>query len=358
METPDDAAIEESQEQKTEATIDEGELAFGEAAELDDKAKETPPGDESKKTETKTEKKPDAEKKTDKDKDTEKEPGAEKKTETDKKTDKEAEKQPPEKKTARQKLEDRVKDDTDDTDKTATKQVEEDKETKTEKAPEKETKTAAESKKTVTKPKKIKLTKENVDFYMKFIEDDAFPDGEIVVGDRKINFTELKEDEPELYDAMKVMSGYAFDKAFRHMVAQGSIVTGQQFIDLQTELGELRDEVDDSRFWGEVAKTHGDVQQLLESKDFIAWRDKQPKSIQNLAKNLETPQDAIDIIDAYKEEIGKTKSKDHDDALERKKKEKDDLHKGSMRSSQTHKSSAAPADDEGELAFKEEASKK
>jgi hypothetical protein len=349
---PDDVEVEESQEQVPE--IDEGELAFGEAAEEKEAPDLTKADEPSKKGEKqeKPDKKAEPEKGADKDKKPEKE------TEPDKKPDKEKEldtEKEPEKKTARKRLEDRLKDDSE-------KKPDTEKEPEPEKTPEKKAEPDTKTKEAAAKApaKQLRLTKENIKNYLEFFGDDALPDKEVVIGDRTINFKELKEDEPELYDAMKVMSGFAIDKALRHMVSTGAIVTGEQVKAVQKEISDLRNEVDDSRFWSEVARTHADVHQILLStnKQFAEWRDKQPKSIQKLAKNLDTPQDAIDIIDAYKEDLAKEKTKEHDSNLERKKKETDDLHKHTMKSSQTRKPSTDKTEDEGKVAFKEEASKK
>lgn len=354
---PDDVVVEEeSQEQPAEETVDEGELAFDEVAE-DKEAPDKPEKDKSSKKDEKpekAEKKADAEKDTEKDKakKADKEAGAEKKTDKKAEDDKkaEADKKADEKRTARERLEDRLKDESEET-----KETKEAKEK--EAAAEKKTKAEAKEKETPAKiaTKPVKLTKESVKTYLDFFSDDDFPDKEIVVGDRTINFKELKEDEPELYDAMKVMSGYTFDKAIRHMASTGAIVTGEQLKTITEQMQNLQDEVGDSRFWAEVAQTHSDVHQILtpKNKQFVEWRDKQPKNIQKLAKNLDTPQDAIDIIDAYKEDLAKEKTGDHDDNLARKKKEKDDLHKGTMKSSQTHKTSKDAKADEGEAAFNE-----
>jgi hypothetical protein len=177
-------------------------------------------------------------------------------------------------------------------------------------------------------PSSSPLTKEKIAEYLAAIPDDVLPEGEIIIGDETINLREFKNDWPDQFNVLKVMAG---------MIAEqntGAAMKGAQegAVDAD-EVSKLKQRINNLEYFGAIARGgHPDVETIAASKEFYEWRDNvASRSLRYLAMHMRTPEDGIAIMDAYKEYVADGKAKEHDDEAAEKKKETDDLHKGTVR---------------------------
>jgi len=171
------------------------------------------------------------------------------------------------------------------------------------------------------------ITKEKVREYLDIIPDDDLP-GEIILGDDTIDIRGLKEDFPEDYNAIKVLSAVMADKIVQKRISEGEFVKAE---DIDKKVAPLEERMTRLSFWDEVRDAHADAKTIAKTKEFAEWIEKQPKSIQALSCTWDA-QDAIAVIDFYKEAQAKKMAKEHDDKQREEKKKKDRLHSAGMRS--------------------------
>jgi hypothetical protein len=171
------------------------------------------------------------------------------------------------------------------------------------------------------------ITKEKVREYLDIIPDDDLP-GEIILGDDTIDIKGLKEDFPEDYSAIKVLSAVMADKIVQKRISEGEFVKAG---DIDKKVAPLEERMTRLSFWDEVRDAHADAKTIAKTKEFSEWIEKQPKSIQALGGTWDA-QDAISVIDFYKEAQAKKTAKEHDDKQREEKKKKDGLHSAGMRS--------------------------
>jgi hypothetical protein len=171
------------------------------------------------------------------------------------------------------------------------------------------------------------ITKEKVREYLDIIPDDDLP-GEIILGDDTIDIKGLKEDFPEDYSAIKVLSAVMADKIVQKRISEGEFVKAG---DIDKKVAPLEERMTRLSFWDEVRDAHADAKTIVKTKAFSEWIEKQPKSIQALGGTWDA-QDAISVIDFYKEAQAKKTAKEHDDKQREEKKKKDGLHSAGMRS--------------------------
>lgn len=171
------------------------------------------------------------------------------------------------------------------------------------------------------------ITKEKVREYLDIIPDDDLP-GEIILGDDTIDIKGLKEDFPEDYSAIKVLSAVMADKIVQKRISEGEFVKAG---DIDKKVAPLEERMTRLSFWDEVRDAHADAKTIVKTKAFSEWIEGQPKSIQALGGTWDA-QDAISVIDFYKEAQAKKTAKEHDDKQREEKKKKDGLHSAGMRS--------------------------
>ena len=171
------------------------------------------------------------------------------------------------------------------------------------------------------------ITKEKVREYLDIIPDDDLP-GEIILGDDTIDIKGLKEDFPEDYNAIKVLSAVMADKIVQKRISEGEFVKAE---DIDKKVAPLEERMTRLSFWDEVRDAHADAKTIAKTKEFAEWIEKQPKSIQALSCTWDA-QDAIAVIDFYKEAQAKKMAKEHDDKQREEKKKKDRLYSAGMRS--------------------------
>lgn len=195
------------------------------------------------------------------------------------------------------------------------------------------------------KGKKTSITKEQVKAYLDIISDDDLP-GEIIIGDETINFDDMKENFPDDFNAIKVLSGMMATKVATQLIENAGYVKAA---DVEEKMESLSDRITMLGFWDAVRDVHTDGKAIARSPEFKEWIEKQPKRIQALSANWDA-EDAIAVIDFFKEAQAKKKVKDHDDKQRNNKKKKDGLHSSGMRSKPDTKKSESQNDMEDEEA--------
>jgi len=148
---------------------------------------------------------------------------------------------------------------------------------------------------------------------------DEFPEGNLKVGDGEIDIRKYASDYPEDFNVAKVVGGVIAARIINSYVAQGALVTSEQ-------ADELNNKVDNILFWREVEDAHPGHKQISNSPEFKAWLEKAPATTQKLAKNLDSPDDAVLVLNSYKEHQAKEKVKEHDAAALARKDKKKKLH--------------------------------
>jgi len=205
-------------------------------------------------------------------------------------------------------------------------------------------------------PKKAppaKMTKEEIARYLSTIDVDDLPDGEVIIGDNVINLSEYAKDYPDEFNATKVLSAKIAEKTINALIEKGVVVTQQSANDFRDEtnkvISNLYQKLSDLEYWGAVMEVHSDARKINNDPAFKdEWLGKQSKAIQTLAKNLQTPEDAVAIIDLYKEHIAKQNVVEFDKKAKSKKEKEVGLHKGTIREKVSPKvpDSIQPDDDE------------
>lgn len=175
------------------------------------------------------------------------------------------------------------------------------------------------------------------------------PDNEIKVGDQAINLKDYQEYYPEDYAAIMAISN-----AIANKIVQQHLEPLKKIDDLSNKVEDVAAKQSDTEFWGAIVEKHSDARAINKSKDFLDWLDKQDAPIQRIAKNMETPEDGIMIIDYYKASQLNAKVDDANKKAKDKKKKTDDLHKGTMRSKANVKVADGVDMDDARAAFDED----
>jgi|GEM_PF-3537995 len=170
------------------------------------------------------------------------------------------------------------------------------------------------------------LTKEQVSDHLNSFSDDNLPENSIFIGDVEVDLREFAKEDPEQFAAVKVLSSaiaqQAIDKALESRVPSTKI---------QDQLDEQQRTINSLLWWDTVTEKHADGKRIKDDPKFHKWFDTQPENIQRFGYADASPEDAILILDFYKEDIAKKDIKKHDDSARDKKKQTDDLHKNTMR---------------------------
>ena len=199
-----------------------------------------------------------------------------------------------------------------------------------------------------------KLTKEQLAFHMNVISDDELPDEEIIIGDQTFNFKELREDDPEAYNAMKVMASMAGAKYLNAALQSGKLVSAEAVQKIQED---FNTRLADIGFWFDLsAYGHADALQIVKSKGYQDWVAKQNPGVKKLADSPEI-EDAVKVLNYYKEEVAQGKVDAHDSKLRDKKKRRDDMLMGTIDNKPAGPGKKATGKADDEAAFDEEAGK-
>lgn len=175
------------------------------------------------------------------------------------------------------------------------------------------------------------------------------PDKDITVGDLTINLKEYQSDYPEDYAAIMAISNTIANK-----IIEKRLEPLKKIDDLNNIVHQVVAKQSDAEFWGAITDKHSDAKTINQSKDFLDWLDKQDPPIQRIAKNMESPDDGIMILDYYKKSQEKAKIDKANKEAKDKKKKNDDLHKGTMRSKANVKITDEVNMDDARAAFDED----
>lgn len=194
-----------------------------------------------------------------------------------------------------------------------------------------------------------RLTKEQIQQHMGLISDDDLPEGEIIIGDDTFNFDELKEDDPQTFNAMKVISSIAGAKYLNAALQSGQFVKAEVVDELKKEMARTQYYVS---YTSEMAsRGHGDVWSIVHSDDYKEWIDKESEGVKMLADSPDI-EDAVRVLNYYKETVAKTKTSEHDKAAQDKHDRKNKLLKGKKTTKPAGPSKQAN-ENEDEAAFNE-----
>lgn len=194
------------------------------------------------------------------------------------------------------------------------------------------------------------LTKEQVKNLLSLIGDDDLP-GEIVIGNDTVDLKALKDSYPEDFNSIKVLSGVIAQKIVSEALEKGEFVKAS---DVEKRMQGIGNALTTFAFWDTVRDAHPDGKKVAKSDEFKAWVKGQSKSIQGLYSSSD-PDDAISLLDFYKEDQAKKTVKKHDEGLRGEKKKKDGLYGEGMRSKPaTSKSPGGGDKDDIQAGFEEE----
>ena len=170
------------------------------------------------------------------------------------------------------------------------------------------------------------LTKEQIEKHLNAFSDDNLPEGNVFIGDTEIDLREFAAADPEQFAAVKILSSVIAQKAINEAL-QKNVPNAE----IQNQLDEQRSIIDSFVWWEAVTNKHADGKTIKDSPEFSKWFDAQPDNIKRFGYADASPEDAILVLDFYKEDIAKENVKKHDDLAKDKKKRTDDLHKDTMR---------------------------
>ena len=194
------------------------------------------------------------------------------------------------------------------------------------------------------------FTKEQVKDLLSIVGDDDLP-GEIVVGNDIVDIKALKDSYPEDFNSIKVLSGIIAQKIVDGALEKGEFVKAA---DVEKQMQGVSNALATFAFWDAVRDAYPDGKKVVKSDEFKAWIKGQSKSIQGLYTSPD-PDDAISLLDFYKEDQAKKTVKNHDDELRAKKKKKDGLHSDGVRSKPSPQKSSGENDkDDIQAGFEEE----
>ena len=196
----------------------------------------------------------------------------------------------------------------------------------------------------------LSLTKEEVKNILSLVEDDVLP-GEIVIGNETVDLKALKDSYPEDFNSIKVLSGVIAQRIVDGALEKGEFVKAS---DVEKQMQGVSNALATFAFWDAVRDVHADGKKVVKSDEFKAWIKGQSKSIQGLYTSPDAD-DAISLLDFYKEDQAKKTVKNHDDELRAKKKKKDGLHSDGVRTKPSPQKSSGENDkDDIQAGFEEE----
>lgn len=170
--------------------------------------------------------------------------------------------------------------------------------------------------------------------------------------EKDITYDEFAKRWPEIAQGNIIATAPLAKAVIENAIKSGQLASPESIAQLESKVGQ---EIQQMQFMqdlisgtvndkGEFVEGHPDAKAIVRSPEYKAWIGSQPPGVQALTNSL-NPLDAIAILDAYKESIGK-KSKADAQAKARAAKEKlDNAHKETLRSGHTVESPAEDGDD-------------
>jgi hypothetical protein len=199
-----------------------------------------------------------------------------------------------------------------------------------------------------------RVTKEDLANLVDLVSEDDFPEGEFVFGDNQIDMRRFAKEEPEVFQAAKVLAGTGTYKILNAAIKKGALVTGGTVTkivdDFKKEITALNERIVDLTYWGGIAETHADAKKVAKTKEFKEAMESAPPVIKKAAKSGDV-EDAVLVLDWFKEQQGKTQLKEFDENAKGKKEETDSVLKHNMRTERKKQTGKMSPEDEAEAAF-------
>jgi hypothetical protein len=217
-----------------------------------------------------------------------------------------------------------------------------------EEEPEEEGEEEKPEKKDETKPDVKVFTKEEVKDRLALISNDELP-GELTIGNDTIDLKAYAEAYPDEFATMKVVSAFMAEKAVEKALSSLEYAKPGE---TDEKIAQVSQSVLQLSFDSKVAQAvdkegnlrHPDYYNIVYGagkEDFHKWVGGQSKKVQKLATSLD-PDDGLLLLDFYKEDTAKSKSKALKDKSAKDKEKYDALHEDKTRGRKTIK--REPAD--------------
>ncbi len=206
-----------------------------------------------------------------------------------------------------------------------------------------------------TSTEDFRLSKEDIADILKYDPESILPKGEIVIGDKTVDFDTFREDYAEDYDAMTVMSGIIAEGVVQKAINQGALVTMDTFNESLVEMGKV---VNHLLFDRDLRNDYPDWQKTVRTKQFKDWKAKQSDDM-DLLYHSDFPADGKRMLDTFYKAVGKKNVSDIDKKAEKKHQKKANILKHSSRPTDGAPTLGSSAEDvaEAEDGFNEEAQK-
>ena len=169
-----------------------------------------------------------------------------------------------------------------------------------------------------------KAEKKQAKALSKRLKDLGVSDQEIDSDGKTVTLSEFAEEYPEVVDA----SMRIFEAMEKKSLGKSGFAKGE---DVTKEITELKAEVAEVKFWSAVSEKHPGVRATIKTDKFKAWEDKQSALAQDMMLSHKSD-DAIKVMDAYKEYQSKEKKAESDKTSRDNKKARDDLHRNTLKS--------------------------
>jgi len=147
------------------------------------------------------------------------------------------------------------------------------------------------------------------------IKDISMPDGS------KVNIAEVRESYPDIFNTMILMSSHISNTLLDQAIQSGELAKGHDFNEMREGIMQEKFDISLNKQYAESnPESKEKPREVLASKEFGAWSEKQPKAISELAKSKKTD-DVLYILKMY----------NHENKQAQMLKEKKGLHKGTLR---------------------------
>ena len=179
------------------------------------------------------------------------------------------------------------------------------------------------------------------------VSENIFADRDYDEDDPRAPLKEYERDFPEAAQYQRVVAARMVE-AMRQQMARELNTTAEALkaemptvTDYGEDLVQLREQVSEYQWWdaiqqgfytekGEFITGHPDARKISQQQDFKDWLDKANPLIRRMAEDPNsTPEEAVNILDAYKEYVTQQERAQHDETARKKKETYDRLHTGS-----------------------------
>ncbi len=168
-------------------------------------------------------------------------------------------------------------------------------------------------------PKKETVAGAGSDAVKKLLDDPEIAG--VKVGDTTLG--KFAEEYPEVVQTAVVLGKAIAQKMLDDVIGSGRVATSEKAEELASQINMMR-------FWDGVYQSHPDARKIAASKEFNDWTAKQSPLVKKLIVS-ENVEDAVTVLDAYKESLAKDSKKAKDKEAGKRKEARDGLHGESLR---------------------------